>query len=152
MMEERIRPSSLIQSPPGVVCLKCYRPVLASLLTPKPDRYGRKLRHYLGFCVDCQIGCEVEQYQSVTGDEVWYLVRHRFWVYGGAGEMVFDREWAVDADMPEPAPVCVGTGGDYDRQIYLTVQRTEKLLTQVRHIMSQINTAGSEFKRVVNGR
>jgi hypothetical protein len=97
------------------ICPKCFRPLPGPRLFDEPDRYGRKLRKYLGFCASCNLGCEVIQFHR---DERWVI--HKYQHYKPiepAMHYLATGQWITLAEMPEPAPVVTGPGGEFDQQI-----------------------------------
>jgi hypothetical protein len=103
------------------VCPKCFRPLPGPRMFPEPpgggpDRYGRELRKYLGFCPACNLGCEVIQFHR---DGRWVIHRYQHYqIAGSAMHCVADGKWVTINELPEPAPVVVGPGGEFDKQIY----------------------------------
>ena len=101
---------------PGVVCPDCDRPVYGlSLLGTETDRYGRTIRRYLAWCCRCKVGSEVEQFLM---NNKWYVHRCRHWADRNGRPVTIDG-WTVLNDLPEPAPIVIGPGGQYDQAIEL---------------------------------
>jgi len=95
------------------MCPKCFRPVAAKIFD-EPDRYGRKIRKYLGFCEKCNAGCEVIQFLR---EGRWLI--HRYQLYPYAGAMCYGTGvWFQLNEMPEPAPIVIGPGGEFDKQVW----------------------------------
>jgi len=88
-------------------------------MTPlsKPDRYGRIIRRYFAWCFECNRGFEVIQFAK---NGRWLI--HKYQPYTIVGHTYHSKatgEWTILNELPEPAPVVVGPGGDYDKQIEL---------------------------------
>ena len=97
------------------ICPKCFKPLANPKVMLEPDRYGRELRKYLGFCPACSIGCETIQFKR---GRRWVI--HRYQVYAYIGTNIHCQAmggWTTLNDLPEPAPIVVGPGGDFDNQI-----------------------------------
>lgn len=96
------------------VCPKCFRPLPGPRMFNEPDRYGRQIRKYLGFCPACNLGCEVIQFRR---EERWVIHRYQLYPYAGAIWQGTGK-WVTLNEMPEPAPIVVGPGGEFDKQVY----------------------------------
>lgn len=110
-----------------IVCPKCFKPMVATQIIPQPDRYGRKIRRYLGFCTGYNLGSEVWQFER---DGRWVI--HKYQVYAYVGQLTHCQasgKWVTLNDLPEPAPVVTGPGGDYDKQIKLSATDIAMLST-----------------------
>ena len=104
------------------VCPRCFKPLQwPSIIERRPDRYGRKLRTCLAWCFRCNTGFEIIQFER---DGRWLLHKFRQYTISGwsgvkdimDGRSRFER-WELVQELPEPAPVVTGPGGDYDKQI-----------------------------------
>jgi len=103
-----------------VVCPVCFRPTLSAGLKYYDDRYGRNLRRYLGWCRDCLKGFEVIQFAR---DNRWVIHKYQLYLYGFKTGKSFRKTISKEQilnDLPEPAPVVTGPGGDYDKQCDLS--------------------------------
>jgi len=95
------------------ICPKCFRPLPGTRIFPQEDRYGRQIRQYLGFCLDCNLGCEVVQFHR---ENRWLI--HKYQYYKPIGTHCRGTgEWVTINELPEPAPVVTGPGGEFDKQI-----------------------------------
>jgi len=105
----------------GVICPRCYKSLQGhSIFKQGTDRYGRHLRSYLGWCTHCNTGFEVEQFQR---DEKWRLHRHRYYATSIAGgQSLPSSRWVVVEELPEPAPVVTGPGGEYSTDFQLDTE------------------------------
>ena len=104
-----------------LVCPECFKALehRPTVINNKPDRYGRTIRNYYGWCHECDTGFEVVQFKR---DARWCI--HKFRYYAAnvdveAGAAVPDKDWQVLNDLPAPSIVVLGPGGDYDMQIEL---------------------------------
>lgn len=111
---------------PDCICPVCYKPLANAQIIPQPDRY-RELRRYLGFCGTCHVGSEVIQFKR---DGRWVI--HKYQVYSYIGQLTHCQasgKWVTLNELPEPAPVVTGPGGEYDQQIRLTKDDVMMLTT-----------------------
>ena len=123
------------QTDKDVVCPKCFKPLQGkSVLQTIPDRYGRKLRKYFGWCIENQAGFEVIQFLK---DNHWHI--HKYQLYRAISPNIYrpEKKWIVLNELPEPAPVVVGPGGDFDKQITLDVTTILKNLQSILETTSQ---------------
>ena len=100
-----------------VVCPECNKQLgNYTAILIKGDRYGRETREYYGWCAgDCDQGYEVVQYKQ--GNR-WHIHKYRYFaaISDGTG-VVPSKKWQVVHELPEPAPVVIGPGGDYDKAV-----------------------------------
>ena len=97
------------------ICPLCFRPVDHKMIPVKADRYGREIRSYMGFCRSCQVGCEVVQFRR---DDRWVIHRYQLYKYVGQNiHCVGTGQWTTLNELPDPAPIVVGPGGDFDQRI-----------------------------------
>jgi len=120
------------QTDKDVVCPKCFKPLQGqSVLHAIPDRYGRKLRKYFGWCLECNRGFEVVQFDK---DNRWHI--HKYQNYEVIGQKIHCTpagNWTTVNELPEPAPVVVGPGGDYDKSFDLeTVELMKTVLNALK--------------------
>jgi len=110
---------------PDIVCPNCLSRVPAYSVTFEgPDRYGRTVRNYFTWCAKCDRGFEVVQFLA---DGNWHIHTYRYWLAVGVDKPVPQAGWTVVNQMPEPAPIVIGPGGDYDRQFTLTPSARKKV-------------------------
>ncbi len=103
---------------PDCICPACYKPMAYPRIEDIADRYGRELRRYFGFCPSCNLGSETIQFKR---EARWVI--HRYQVYAYIGQLTHCQasgKWVTLNELPEPAPVVIGPGGEYDQQIRLT--------------------------------
>jgi len=130
MVEQIIRTGQ--ETVEGVVCPVCYKPMPGTVIIQRPaDRYGRVIRTYFGWCLACNAGCEVVQFQK---DGKWLIEKHR----------PYSPEplaWQKVNSLPESAPIVLGPGGDFDSDIELmpTVEPADIELMPV-HILDGIRS------------
>jgi len=119
------------------VCPKCFRPLPGPRMFDEPDRCGRELRKYLGFCPACNLGCEVIQFKR---DGRWVIHRYQYYpVVDTAMHCVGLGKWVMLNEMPEPAPIVLGPGGEYDKQIYpVGLTPGVELLTKLRKALEAL--------------
>ncbi|MFA5760770.1 MAG: hypothetical protein WC877_03330 [Dehalococcoidales bacterium] len=87
------------------VCPHCFKLLSdPAVIDEDIDSYKRRLRMYLGHCPECSAGFEVIQFQR---DQRWVLHRYRDYLQHKAGQ------WITLNELPLPAPVVTGPGGDY---------------------------------------
>jgi hypothetical protein len=113
---------------------------LSSLLPTEPSRY-HKLRSYLGFCFECNCGCEVVQF--VVGER-WLI--HKYQKYNLVASGIACEptgEWIELNKMPQPAPVVLGPGGEYDTHI--------NLLPVIKSVQQIIDTLNKTLMCLVQG-
>lgn len=101
-----------LQTVQDVVCPKCFKPLVAPTLVNKgTDNYGRQLRTYFGWCFECDLGAEVIQFFR---DQRWLI--HKYQHYDLIAEYKQCKpsgRWVTLNELPEPAPVITGPGGDF---------------------------------------
>ena len=109
---------------PDCVCPICFKPTAYPRVEAVADRYVREIRQCLGFCTVCNLGSEVIQFKR---DGRWVI--HKYQVYAYIGQVTHcqatDR-WVTLNELPEPAEIVLGPGGEYDKQI--TLNREDILL------------------------
>jgi len=130
-----------------VVCPVCAKPLpYPRICSHKKDRYGREIRTYFGWCFFCansncdDAGCEVIQFKR---DNKWFI--HKYQQYA------IDRQhdtcrpagkWITLNELPEPAPVVTGPGGDYDKSIEPAVvsiiEPLYKILSNVTQLLGSL--------------
>ena len=126
------------QTDKDVVCPKCFKPLpkLSYTLFPiKKDRHERKLRTYFCWCNECKIGSETIQFER---DGRWVI--HKYQIYGVSIKQLYcttTGKWIVLNELPELAPVIVGPGGNYDKQIIPDVTAILKNLQSIFETASQ---------------
>ena len=120
----------------AVVCPQCFKPIQAQVLPAQTNRYQTEFRTYLGYCFKCNCGWEVVQFKKTQGDPpvaLWLI--HKYQKYpvrmmGTDGcsathpmgmDTIVEKchpsgKWTMLNEMPEPAPVLTGPGGEYDKE------------------------------------
>lgn len=121
----------------GIICPMCHKPLAGyAILDNRTDRYGRQLRHYMGWCQHCRIGFEVIQFKA--GDK-WHVHKHRYYAaISTVGKALPLSSWQVVSELPQPPVVIIGQGGDFDMQftpefsgLLEALQKALKSTTQV---------------------
>jgi hypothetical protein len=74
------------------------------------ERFGITTRTYYGWCLDCNIGCEVEQFLS---DGRWLI--HRWRRYSNYKKPKAGH-WHIVSELPVPA-VVIGVGREFDTEL-----------------------------------
>ena len=100
------------------ICPICFKPMAYPRIEAVADRYGREIRQCLGFCTMCHLGSEAIQFKR---DGRWVI--HKYQVYAYVGEVTHCQaagKWVMLNQLPEPAPIVTGPGGEFDQQIRLT--------------------------------
>jgi len=102
----------------GVICPMCETHLpYPTIVTQDTDRYGRHLRTYFGWCFECGFGCETIQFER---DGLWLIYKYQNYRLNEDGRHCqLSDGWTIVNDLPEPAPVVIGPGGDYDIEISL---------------------------------
>lgn len=123
-----------------VVCPVHFRPVAhPHLAKPLTDRYGRTLRTYFIWCPQCHAGYEVEQFSR---DGRWVIGRYRQYKLFGSSLVTRPAgPWQKLNDMPDPDPVVLGPGGDYDQPVdpKIAHRQIRKKLNKIVSLIGQIN-------------
>jgi len=102
-----------------VVCPKCFKDISESaVVLSGQKRYGRELRTYFGWCLDCQLGFEVIQFLQ---DEKWFIHKYRYYA-ASLDRPIPSKQWQLINDLPDAPVVVIGPGGDYDKQINLNAE------------------------------
>jgi hypothetical protein len=101
------------QKAAGIECPLCRKPVTkGASVWERPDRYGRQLRNCYVWCLGC--GCGFHIVQFMADDGRWRDHKYIRYVRGQRGSAGPCSDWVVVAELPEPAPVVVGPGGEFD--------------------------------------
>jgi len=103
----------------GAICPGCDEHYMYPSVSNKgPDKYGRELREVSGWCLKCDIGYIVRQFLS---EGKWLTYEYRKYIYNqnGGPKTAPVGPWMQGYSLPEPAPVIVGPGGDFVKQIDL---------------------------------
>ncbi|MBW1811656.1 MAG: hypothetical protein JRJ87_25940 [Deltaproteobacteria bacterium] len=121
-----------------VVCPNCYGPPPGvSISREQTDRYGHRLRTYMGWCLNCHLGFEVRQFQKGSN---WLIHKYRYYA-AVATDIYVPDWWQTVNELPNAPLVVTGPGGDYDQAYNPTgqqnncraidvVQRTHKILQE----------------------
>jgi len=126
-----------------VVCPKCFKTLNGCAILPAVcDRYGRTTRTYFGWCNECKCGFEGVQFEK---DGRWIIHKHR--PYGIRSRDIHYEpidDFVTLNELPEPAPVVVGSGGDYDEQVELKnteiLKSLQKTLIKTGELLRQLLT------------
>ncbi|MBW8017086.1 MAG: hypothetical protein FVQ82_12950 [Planctomycetes bacterium] len=103
----------------GAICPGCDEHYMYPAVVEKePDRYGRQLREVYGWCLKCNVGYEAVQFKN---EGKWLTCRCRKYTYTETetegSKPVPVGGWVQGYSLPDPAPVVVGPGGDFVKQI-----------------------------------
>lgn len=94
------------------VCPHCFRLLTSPFLADQgKDSYNRELRTYYGWCFECKLGAMVIQFFR---DGRWII--HKYQNYELFDTLNLCRpsgDWVKVNEIPEPAPVVTGPGGDF---------------------------------------
>jgi len=130
----------------GVVCPRCIEQLSGySIITEGPDRYGRYIREYFGWCIHCDTGFEVVQFKK---DGRWPIHKYRYYAAKAGCKKIPPSEWTILNELPEPPAVVTGPGGDYDKAIELTKINIE-ILTAASKVSKAVADAFGEFVDVI---
>jgi len=100
----------------GCICPKCFRELMGPTVAGERDRYGRIIRSYFGWCVSCDVGFEVVQFKQENTKFGWLINRYRlFKKLEGSEKPQPVTAWLTINELPQPAPVITGPGGQYDK-------------------------------------
>jgi hypothetical protein len=103
------------------ICPHCYKGMeQASILTEQNSRRGYYTRIYYCSCKRCKTGFEVHQFRDLNSDK-WHL--HKYRPYSRLEGSNIEKQWYFVEPLPEPAPVMLGPGGDFDEKI--NINQTE---------------------------
>lgn len=96
-----------------VVCPHCFRPLQYPAITGQgKDCYERVIRDYYGWCFKCERGFEVIQFKQ---NGRWLIHKYRDGIVLNEGDsIVLNQAWTTLNNLPDPAPVVTGPGGQYD--------------------------------------
>lgn len=131
-----------IEQGADVICPHCYHPLKgSSAFGAEADRYGRITRKYFGWCLQCDMGCEVVQF---IAESKWHLHRFRYWRKTGEFGVNRADEWVDVEPLPQAPPVLTGPGGDYDQAAELAPY----FLNITSHLQAIMNTLSEVVKSV----
>jgi len=104
-----------------VVCPKCYNSIPYPSMPEQghTDRYGRTIRTYFGWCFKCGLGHQVIQFLQYGK---WHIHKYQTYRLVSNENCKPFGDWIIVNELPEPAPVVLGPGGDYDKQINLDAE------------------------------
>ncbi|MHC4620356.1 MAG: hypothetical protein ACYTEQ_21615 [Planctomycetota bacterium] len=105
-------------------------------------------RHYFGWCGRCDCGFEVVQFKD---GEHWRIHKYRYYtVVKGIDGALPSSKWQVAYEMPKPAPVVLGPGGDYDQPVELSAGHIN-LLESLRKALHGTQKILDELLRLAKG-
>lgn len=132
--KKQIRPKYVAD----VVCPKCFKPLeYPTVIEQETDRYKRVLRTYYGWCFECEKGCLVIQFNR---GERWIIHKYRPAVFLDNKNIVqITNNWQVFNDLPLPAPVVIGPGGEYDRAVNPNDVNLGKLLHKLSGVIEGLS-------------
>lgn len=99
-----------------VVCPVCFKSLPWPTVMPGGiDRYRREIRTYFAWCFECDRGFCTVQFKR---DDRWAI--HKYQTYRQyQAEVELIGDWIVLNELPDPASIVLGPGGDFDRHIEL---------------------------------
>lgn len=129
-------PSSKAWTVDDCVCPACSSKLQCPNVTPgKADRYDRIIREVFGWCFECAAGFAFFQFKN---NGRWLTNKYREYFEGETeGQYCSPGPWKVLYELPEPSPVVLGVGGDYDTAIDLD-ERTLKILERSTNIIGSV--------------
>jgi hypothetical protein len=128
-----------------IVCPVCFGGLPhAQIVTQKADEHGNEIRTYFGWCFECNRGYAVIQF--ARGNR-WLI--HKYMQYAlsevsaSAGEMIInhckpEQDWVVLNDLPRPAPVVLGPGGDFTKQITPELKSFKENIKAMQNSLSKL--------------
>jgi len=142
---------------PDAVCPNCWRPIERPIILPEwKDDYGRQFRIYYGYCFGCKLGFEVVQFlredlRPKTKDQGqkgrWVVYKCQTYCYKGEDSECEKIGEFILNELPQPAPVVIGPGGDFNEQIEIkhaellhTIEKSLNLLRQAFHYLLSAKT------------
>ncbi|MFA5553485.1 MAG: hypothetical protein WDA68_02875 [Phycisphaerae bacterium] len=118
------------------VCPHCFKQLTKPLLTDQgKDAWGRVMRTYYGWCFACNIGTMVIQFLRSSR---WII--HKYQDYELLDTLNLCRpsgDWVGMNELPEPAPVITGPGGDYKKQHELSGADLKELLSSLQGALNR---------------
>jgi hypothetical protein len=136
----------------AVVCPEDFTPIKATVLPSQTNRYQTEFRTYLGYCQKCNCGWEVIQFKR---EGRWVIHKYQKYLIKQVGsdgcsfvspmkELPPIRQcgpsgkWIQLNELPEPAPVIMGPGGEYDEGF---TPETSELLVNLQKAFNAVNQA-----------
>lgn len=122
-----------------VVCPNCFKvPGSVTVMGPRPDRYGRMLRSYFGWCIECHRGFEVVQFAS---EGKWLIHKYRFFQAVAPEGFNVPDWWNTVQELPLAPMVQTGPGGEYDQApaIQTDPQRIATILMSIKGVLDSIS-------------
>lgn len=141
------------------ICLVCYRPLPTPIIMPYDfndfSDLGYKMRKYCGWCGSCNLGFEVIQFLRTTDDgrrtaenksgklnagQRWAIWKYTIYAYKIIDDVTEEGKSIrlggeiILNELPEPAPVVTGPGGDYNQ--FIEVKQAELLNTMRKTLLS----------------
>lgn len=115
----KIAPSRQARTPPpatssAIVCPACYMQIdEPTIMADGADEFGRRLRTYFGYCHKCRAAHVVIQFKR---EERWVIHKYRPAVVLGTANIIhISDNWRLMSELPPPAPVMLGPGGDFKK-------------------------------------
>jgi len=122
-----------------VVCPNCFKiPESVTIMGPRPDRYGRRLRTYYGWCIECHRGFEVVQFEQCGK---WLIHKYRFFQAAGPEGYNVPDWWNTVQELQAPPAVQTGPGGDYESApaIYTDPHRIANVLMSMKGVLDSMS-------------
>jgi len=139
VIDEQTKPKA------GYVCPKCFRELMGPAVSGKQDQYGRTTRSYFGWCVNCDVGFEAIQFKQGDTKFGWLIHKYRFFkILEGSDKPQPVTAWLTMNELPEPALVVIGPGGDFNQhydfntETFKLLQALKKALDSTNKIINQL--------------
>jgi hypothetical protein len=129
------------------VCPLCFHHVIdPTIMTEGTDQQGRQLRTYFGYCSKCSAAHVVIQF---VRNGRWVIHKYRpAIVLEASNEIEVSQNWQLMNELPparnsqQPAPVVIGPGGDFTKEI------TPELKSFSKNIKIMQNSLGNLLKKI----
>ena len=137
----------------AIVCPECFIGMPhAKVMPPQTNRYKTEFRTYLGHCSKCNSGFEVVQFKK---ENHWIINKYQKYPFnqiGSDGNSLLrpmgilhklhtcrpSGKWITLYELPEPAPVIIGPGEEYDQGF---TPETSELLGNLQKAFNAVNQA-----------